>query len=355
MMTETMLTPKIRSHVYMELGLPPEQDSVENKALIETIVNDIEKAFESGGVPARDRSQVLRLVSAGSKTAVSMKLAYDLPALADDPIPKMTTLAGANIIYMVVVTGKDKRRAKEELQAVLDADLKAEVEKTAISDPDLKPIAKKLGQIPDMKAATTHLMQTALRWWRLAMGKDPSMEDSVIDTSSLIASVQNSLPAAEDKDQVGTLLSALSALFTDDILSFSEVILSINPPLYTDVTVVNLKKEFEVGVHDTATHPDAIALAQRIQEELRNDYLLAGGVDVGVNVSLPFAPSQGGIEANALTTFSTDTVEATRVTRDAARIAESNGIDGTSVTVTSEPSTSPSADSYAQKSGPFRS
>ena len=72
-----------------------------------------------------------------------------------------------------------------------------------------------------MKKAKADLIQTALLSWRMARGKDPLMEDSVVDTKSLIESVQNSLPDTENKDQVGTLLSALSALFHDETMTFS--------------------------------------------------------------------------------------------------------------------------------------
>ncbi|CAG0906239.1 unnamed protein product, partial [Darwinula stevensoni] len=210
-------------------------------------------------------------------------------------------------------------------------DLKAEVETMASSDPDLKIISDSLGKIPNLTAATTHLMETALPSWRVAMGKDPSIEDSVVDTASLIASVQNSLPATEDKDQVGTLLSALSALFQDETLTFSEVMLSISPPLYTKTIAVVLNDTFKPGVHDTTTHRDAIALANKIRDALSNNYKLAAGLEVVVNVSLPFTP--GSIVANANVTFITDTTEAARVWEDAALITEATRINGTSVTI----------------------
>ncbi|CAG0904630.1 unnamed protein product [Darwinula stevensoni] len=268
----------------------------------------------------------------GTNTAVSLRLVYDLPRGADDPVAKMTTLAGAKILKKVALTGKDKQKAMMKLEKILDMDWKTEVGKIAGVNAGLLDLATKLGQISNVTAAKTNLVNSAWRYWRKAMASNPSMADSVVDTSSLIASVQNSLPAAENKEQVGTLLSALCALYQDDNTTCAASVLAISPPLHTHATVLKLNNVFKPGIHDNATHPDAIALAETIQQELTNNYQLAGGQDVKVHVSLPFSP--GSIEANASTSFSSDTVDPSQVEQDAANITQNNGVNGTSVSVT---------------------
>ena len=66
----------------------------------------MEKVFDSAGVEGHELAQVLGLAKTnGSNTGVSLKLSYSLPTQTFDPVQEMTTLAGANILNKVIITG----------------------------------------------------------------------------------------------------------------------------------------------------------------------------------------------------------------------------------------------------------
>ncbi|CAG0906982.1 unnamed protein product, partial [Darwinula stevensoni] len=110
---KTLTAPLIKCHVYLELDLPfdyADPRTRKYRKMVWTINNEMWRVVSHDGMIWHEiwheTAQVLGLGQTGnaSTTAVSLRLAYELPPGAEDRVANMTTLAGARILSKTIVT-----------------------------------------------------------------------------------------------------------------------------------------------------------------------------------------------------------------------------------------------------------